>query len=446
MTVPNLSKRSRSTLGNYGQEGPTKNQNHRQSLQSPSKNTKMSQRSSLVFSLGTFLLFSLLMAITNLYMERRVLAVRVETMDGGVREGLRKQVKVMVNNNNEDQKENGQFCPSVIRKKVGLFDDASSSPVKDSFRNTVLLVSSNYAYYNMLQNWEFLASELDLKWAVLALDQKLYEELGPERAVPSQESFSVSGAYGWREGNFQTLSCNKMRMALQIANNCKVNVVFTDVDNIFFRNPFEHDLGRLIRSNRYDYLYQPNEVSSKSREHRCMKGKPPKENNTGFYFIRHGNDVYKRVVKSTLDRCQNPKNEIDDQTLFWEEFWKVKKHLESKGDGQNPSELTTYHHCGLEYDATKEGTNSTFHWCCIDPFYYPVGKDGKEDLKKSKDKKKRRKPAYLLGPFNKNPVTYHANHARNYAEKVKKLIRARSDKHGWDKSRFKDGVGGILTH
>ena len=48
----------------------------------------------------------------------------------------------------------------------------------------ILLVSSNYAYYNLLQNWEYLAKELGFKWAVLVLDEDLFEELGPKRAVP----------------------------------------------------------------------------------------------------------------------------------------------------------------------------------------------------------------------------------------------------------------------
>ena len=32
-------------------------------------------------------------------------------------------------------------------------------------------------FINMLQNWEYLAQELNIKWAVLALDDDLYDEL-----------------------------------------------------------------------------------------------------------------------------------------------------------------------------------------------------------------------------------------------------------------------------
>jgi hypothetical protein len=341
--------------------------------------------------------------------------------------------------NEEEAKDQDQFCPSIIRKKVGLFEETSSSPVKDEFEDTILLVSSNYAYYNMLQNWEFLANEQHLKWVVLALDEKLYDELGPDRAIPPGNGYSVSGAYGWRQGNFQKLSCNKMRMALEIANNCKVNVVFTDVDNIFLQNPFEHDFGRLIQSKRYDYLYQPNEPVKEARENWCMQGKPRREANTGFYYIRHGNEIYKRITEATLDRCQDPENTIDDQTLFWKEFWKVKKDLEGFYDEErrNKGEITTFHHCGFqEYEnpelmlpnENKEESNVGFHWCCIDPYYYPIGKHDDR-----------------FGPSNRDPVTYHANHASTYDKKVQKLLNVRSDGHGWDTSRFKDGIGGVLV-
>jgi len=317
------------------------------------------------------------------------------------------------NNNSNDK------CPSVIRKKVGLMDDSSGD-----FDDTVLLVSSNYAYYNFLQNWEYLASQLDLRWAVLALDEKLYNVLGPDRAVPPQANYSVSGGHGYRENLFQKITCNKMRMVLEIAKNCEVNVVFTDVDNVFFQNPFDHDLGRLIASKRYSYIYQPNIPVKRPREHWCMmRGSPDKESNTGFYYIKHNSPIYESIVDKTLERCGEPDNEIDDQTLFWQEFWKVENSR--KGE---------FHHCKFdEYQdptavaETKGSANATFHWCCMDPYYYPIGKHDRRG-----------------GPSNRDPVTYHANFASSYGRKVQKLIFVRKDGYGWQKSRFEDGEGGLL--
>mmetsp|Transcript_11369 Transcript_11369/g.27240 ORF Transcript_11369/g.27240 Transcript_11369/m.27240 type:complete len:432 (-) Transcript_11369:1052-2347(-) len=340
------------------------------------------------------------------------------------------EASTMSKSNNVAKEEPNDQCPPIVRKKVGVFNEETSrSPFKDDFEDTILLVASNYAYYNLLQNWEYLANELDLKWMVLALDERLYKELGPDRAVPPDPSFAVSGAYGWREGQFQTLSCNKMRMAYEIATNCKVNVVFTDADNIFFKNPFEHDLGRLIRSKRYDYLYQTNYPVDEPREDWCMQGKPRREANTGFYYISHDNGVYKRVIESTLERCQDPNNEIDDQTLFWEEFWKVKKDVEGYYGGPSKG---SFHHCGFEEyenpELVENEIKSSFDWCCLDPYYYPTGNN---DVEK--------------GPSNRDPVTYHANYAKGYRKKILKLKYARPDNYGWNESRFEDGVGWILS-
>ena len=339
-----------------------------------------------------------------------------------------------------------QHCPSVIRKKAGLFDlKNSSSPIKDDFKDTILLVASNYAFYNMLQNWEFLANELNLKWAVLALDDKLYDVLGPERAIPPEESFSVSGAHGWGRGNFKGITCNKIRMALQVATSCNVNVVFTDADNVFFKNPFEHDLGRLIKSKRYYYLYQPNDPAWNPREDQCLQGNPRDEANTGFYYFSHKSEIYKTIAESTLERCQDPNNDLDDQSLFWQDFWNVKQNITSIATATTTAAAstssniddTTFHHCTLsEYenpvfdleDETEKKNTGCFSYCCLDPYYYPIGKHSNKH-----------------GPSNNDPITYHSNYAWNYGKKVQKLVYARPDGYGWNMSRFEDGIGGILN-
>mmetsp|Transcript_26531 Transcript_26531/g.58114 ORF Transcript_26531/g.58114 Transcript_26531/m.58114 type:complete len:509 (-) Transcript_26531:1514-3040(-) len=362
-------------------------------------------------------------------------------------EGTRKEEK--------DHQKQEQLCPSIIRNKIGLFDkEKSNSSLKDDFDDTVLLVASNYAYYNMLQNWEFLANKLDLQWAVLALDDKLYEELGPSRAIPPEENFAVSGAHSWGKGNFKELSCNKVRMALQIANSCNVNVVFTDADNIFFQNPFEHDLGRLIKSKRYDYLYQPNHPASNPREDQCLQGIPRDEANTGFYYFNHKSKTYKAIVEKTLERCQDPGNKLDDQSTFWQEFWNIKQSITGVGKSTRTRKRSKgrrrrrrsndddsgidFHHCGLsEYenpalDRANESAAKhydTFSYCCMDPYYYPTGDhDSKQ------------------GPSNNDPITYHGNYAKNYGVRVEKLLNARPDQHGWDPSRFKDGIGGLVGY
>ncbi len=126
------------------------------------------------------------------------------------------------------------------------------------------------------------------------------------------------------------------------------------------------------------------------------------------------------MVQSTITRCEEPENKENDQTLFWQEFWKHKKHLENSG--------AYYHHCGNDDAISKfleaREPDLSFTYCCMDPYYYPVGQLGR--------------------PFNKDPVSYHANYLVGYDAKVKRLGQARPDGYGWNITRFKDGVGGIL--
>ena len=46
-------------------------------------------------------------------------------------------------------------------------------------------------FIKMLQNWEYLAQELNIKWAVLALDDDLYDELGSRTSDRTGEYLSV---------------------------------------------------------------------------------------------------------------------------------------------------------------------------------------------------------------------------------------------------------------
>lgn len=152
------------------------------------------------------------------------------------------------------------ICPLAIQNAKGAFTIPSSAEDSEKFSNVVLLTASNWAYSDFLQNWEFMAQQQGLKWAVLALDEQIYQHWGADRAVPSDPSFRVQSEqrFGFRSEGFNTLSCNKMRLVLQVMEDCDTDVVFSDSDNVFFQNPFQHDLGSLIRSQRYHYIYQPN--------------------------------------------------------------------------------------------------------------------------------------------------------------------------------------------
>jgi len=308
-------------------------------------------------------------------------------------------------------------CPLAVRKNVGLFHPTGQIGYREKFPDVILLVACNYAYYDMLQNWEYLAKQLKLQWAVLALDDSLYSVLGPERAV-SPGVFSVSGSQRFRRGEFNKLSCNKMRMVMEVAKNCGTDIVFTDVDNIFYHNPFEHDLGRLIQSRRYDYIYQSNyDAPTTPLQYECLQGKPRAEANTGFYYLSRKSATMKTVTNATLERCSHPRNRIDDQSLFWQEFWRVNKTSYQEGE--------IFHHCDVDEYVNpfthnlRASHEAVFNFCCLDPYHYPVGRPDP--------------------PSNNDPITYHANFVAGKTRKVIKLRRSRSDGYGFNQSRISLG-------
>ena len=69
---------------------------------------------------------------------------------------------------------------------------------------------------------------------------------------------SISGTQSFRERKFNEISCNKIRMVKYVVEECNLDVVFSDVDNIFFHDPMKHDLGKLMLTQEYDYIYQFN--------------------------------------------------------------------------------------------------------------------------------------------------------------------------------------------
>jgi len=317
---------------------------------------------------------------------------------------------------------NGGGCPAVIQQARGIYNQDEqqyeNKTNNSAFDRIVLLTAANYGYYDLLQNWEYLARAQGLKWAVLALDDRLYRELGSSRAVPnSSPEYAVEGVVKWSTSGFNTLSCNKMRSVLQIMEDCDVDVVFSDCDNIFIGDPFQHDLGRMIKMGQYDYIYQVNEQighAKQDRQHSCLKeGKLVREGNTGFYYISRHSETMKQVIRTTLDKCSEPKNKLDDQTLFWNVlFGRAKKGMtrhcnatEVDAAANDPVSLAA----NRIQPATDTTTTTTVSLCCLDPFHFPIGRNTFQNM-----------------------ITYHSNYVKGKKQKVHLLKHARSDHIGFN--------------
>jgi hypothetical protein len=184
-----------------------------------------------------------------------------------------------------------------------------------------------------------------------------------------------------RAGKFGTQSyiqlvCNKLRMVLEILEECNVGIVFSDVDNVFLKDPFQHHLGSMIASGRYDYIYQVNSPwTDEPHQHPCInKGKVVQEGNTGFHYMRPSKNM-KNALFEALQRCDTAGNTLDDQTNLWNVLHeKLNTTTLSGGDS------TKWIHCPpFAFNRTdttpsqQQSDERSREICCLDPYYYPSG-------------------------------------------------------------------------
>jgi hypothetical protein len=264
----------------------------------------------------------------------------------------------------------------------------------DRFRNVLLLTAANHQFQYYLQNWQIIAGELGLQWVVLSLDNQIYELLGREGILlPEEHQVETAGKFG--TSSYIKLVCNKIRVVLNLLHACSVDILFSDVDNVFLKDPFQHHLGSMIASGYYDYIYQTNDDwTPQPGQHSCVsEGVSVLEGNSGFHYLRPTDNV-KNLLNETLRRCSETNNTFDDQTLLW--------YVLREG-----ADSGTWHHCQANHtpSATKPFVSQ---FCCLDPHFYPTGR---------------------RQPLNPNAlITFHAN----WGARVRKKGKLKSwVKGGW---------------
>lgn len=256
-------------------------------------------------------------------------------------------------------------CPAVIQKRKGVYNTSKHDAV-DGLRNVVILTAASMKFEPFLRNWEMHAEEMGLQWVVLAFDRELYDSRGGKDSsllISSESQIAAAGTF--RSKSYNKLVCNKIRMVKDILEHCDVDIMFSDADAVLLKDPFEHDLGKMIQSTRNDYIYQTNDIQTANpREHSCVTGTAANEGNTGFHYLRPTKNMI-AILDETLQRCDEPENELDDQALMWTV---IREAAANK----------TWHHCPahahnmtLEDSPIEEGTSQ---YCCLDPYYYPTGR------------------------------------------------------------------------
>ena len=125
----------------------------------------------------------------------------------------------------------------------------------------VIVTSSNYEYRDLLYNWECHARRHGLKWVVVAMDQLIHEELGPERSILAEGINITEHASKFRSDDFNKIVCGKFRAVLDILE-AGHEVLFSDPDNVLLMDPLRDGgfggVGGMIVSNQFDLLYSVN--------------------------------------------------------------------------------------------------------------------------------------------------------------------------------------------
>ena len=288
----------------------------------------------------------------------------------------------------------------VVKKRAGVYKDKEMHP---EFSSVVLLTAANFAYFSIYNNWRCNAEKHGLDWAVIANDDKAFEELGPDRGLLAIGE-KVSGMNGWGSAKLDSVGRNKMFMVLTIMRAADLGVVFTDADNMFLGDPFATGvhLGDLIRSGKYDYVYQEELAQAPAKGHVV----PGDGGNTGFFYATPQNN--KKMISFFADVVAEVDRQREDAFRRYGErlgadqpiFWQIMQKLRSTNGKIGPGGFKCVELCGSKAtcDASQE---HTMRYCSMDAFMHPTGWETPPEER----------------------VTYHANYAANM-DKIAKLKKA----------------------
>ncbi|CAE7330094.1 unnamed protein product [Symbiodinium sp. CCMP2456] len=240
------------------------------------------------------------------------------------------------------------------------------------FANVVLLTAANYAYFAIYQNWRCNAERHGLDWAVVANDEEAFQQLGADRALLAIGE-KVSGMNGWGSAKLDSVGRNKMFMVLTIMRVSGLGVVFTDADNMFRGDPFATGvhLGDLIRSEKYDYVYQEELAKAPDKGHIVDRQREES-------YRKHGERLGA------------------DQPIFWQ----VVQLLRSTGGKVGPGGFKCVKLC-QQSPTCQAPLEDTLQYCSMNAFMHPTGWEEPPPER----------------------VTYHANYAANN-DKIAKLEKA----------------------
>ena len=210
--------------------------------------------------------------------------------------------------------------PARLRRHAGLYLDKKKAP---ELKDVLLLTAGNTGYLEMLSNWECSAKRLGLDWMVIAMNQELQQRLGERSFLATGQEWETAEAFNSKVG-FKVISSNKIRTVLDVLRSSKLDIVFSDADNVFKSDPFlpSLSLGSMMRSGKYDYIYgrkiEPGGQKIQDLNPGVYHQEPIKAN-TGFYYVsgRKGPRIVQRIFEIAVKWCDD-RPELDDQENFWD--------------------------------------------------------------------------------------------------------------------------------
>ncbi|CAE8659876.1 unnamed protein product, partial [Polarella glacialis] len=291
---------------------------------------------------------------------------------------------------------------TVVQARAGIYRDKTAYP---EFASVVLVTAANGAYLDFYRNWECHAMKHGLDWAVIANDDAT-KNLDPGRSIPVLPNVRVSGMHGWGSVQLDVVGWNKIDVVMRIMKLTGLDVVFSDGDNMFKGDPFAKgvSLGDLIRSNKYDYVYQEELAKAPEKGHEV----PGDGGNTGFFYVSPKRkpekiiQFFSQVLKEG-GRIRDENFKTKGQRLGADQpiFWEVVQALRANKQAANgPWGFRCAHLCSQDPTCVAPA-DETLDYCAMDAFTHPTGWE---------------KPPTSF-------ATYHANYAVNN-DKIAKLEKA----------------------
>ena len=207
----------------------------------------------------------------------------------------------------------------------------------------------------------------------MAMNQELQMHLGERSFLATGQEWQKAEAFNSPVG-FKVISCNKIRSVLDVLRESNLDIVFSDADNVFKRDPFlpSLSLGSMMRSGKYEYIYgrkiEPGNQRIQDLKEEVYHQEPIKAN-TGFYYVAGSKkqDIVQRIFEISVEWC-NKRPGLDDQENFWDSLVATRKKKST-----DKGYIGCFRHCDSNSSCIGVDESMVFNYCDMSPWEYILG-------------------------------------------------------------------------